>query len=181
MKMGCCFSCKDDEDDQGNNTTERQQLLRDPIINATAVVDVPSCDLKNVNIIEGQPSRGQEDELAKILHETASAMIDVSGSGSHSLDQREFQERSRQYLSAIQALSPTLLKSPSLLLGDFPNPERQLGCALISQEDLVLMEWAMSEVEEALHSIRVEHDEDLVVPFGGSSSQLIMSSPTPSS
>lgn len=163
-----------------------------------------------MNIIEGQPSRGQEDELAKILHETASAMIDVSGSGSHSLDQREFQERSRQYLSAIQALSPTLLKSPSLLLGDFPNPERQLGCALISQEDLVLvlfcfyylhlfkasfliishlltvfiifqMEWAMSEVEEALHSIRVEHDEDLVVPFGGSSSQLIMSSPTPSS
>jgi len=26
----------------------------------------------------------------------------------------------------------------------------------------------MNEVEAALHSIRVEHDEDLVVPFGAS-------------
>lgn len=94
-------------------------------------------DAKNVNVLEGH--RGQEDELAKILQETASAMIDVSGSGSHSLDQREFQERSRHYLSMIQALSPTLLKSPSLLLGDYPNPEKQLGSSLISQDDLDLV------------------------------------------
>lgn len=92
-----------------------------------------------MNVLEGQPSRGQEDELARILQETASAMIDVSGSGSHSLDQREFQERSRHYLSMIQTLSPSLLKSPSLLLGDYPNPEKQLSGALISQDDLDLV------------------------------------------
>lgn len=86
-------------------------------------------------------ARGQEDELAKILQETASAMIDVSGSGSHSLDHREFQERSRHYLSLIQNLSPALLKSgsTSLLLGDLPNPEHQLGSSLVSKDDLDLV------------------------------------------
>jgi hypothetical protein len=113
------------------------------------------------------PQRGQEDELAKILQETASAMIDVSGSGSHSLDQREFQERTRHYLQKVQTLSPTLLRPPNLLLGDTPNPEKHLGAPLISQEDIDLMEWAMNEVEAALYSIRVVHSEDLVVPFGG--------------
>jgi hypothetical protein len=42
---------------------------------------------------------------------------------------------SRHYLMMIQALSPSLLKSPSLLLGDVPIPEKHLGAALISQED----------------------------------------------
>lgn len=37
----------------------------------------------------------------------------------------------------------------------------------------------MNEVEEGVNSIRVEADEDLVVPFGGQ--QIVVSSPTPSS
>jgi len=96
-------------------------------------------DARNVGTSEKSQPRGQEDELAKILQETASAMIDVSGSGSHSLDQREFQERSRQYLTIIQALTPSLLRSPSLLIGDVPIPEKQLGTTLISQEDKELV------------------------------------------
>jgi hypothetical protein len=35
------------------------------------------------------------------------------------------------------------------------------------------MDWAMNEVESALHSIRIEHDEDLVVPFGGQQSTMV--------
>ena len=85
------------------------------------------------------PQRDQEDELAKILQETLSAMIDVSGSGSHSLDQREFQERTRHYMQKVQTLSPTLLKPPSTLLGDVPNPEKHLGAPLISKEDVDLV------------------------------------------
>lgn len=88
---------------------------------------------------DGQPIRGQEDELQRILQETASAMIDVSGSGSHSLDQREFQERSRHYMQKVQALSPALLRGHNILLCDVPIPEKQLNVQLISQEDLDLV------------------------------------------
>jgi hypothetical protein len=178
MKMGCCFSnCKDDDEDQPGDSNERTQLLRDPVSNQlrdTPIVRVPNSEQGMASDVDGQPIRGQEDELARILQETASAMIDVSGSGSHSLDQREFQERSRHYLQKVQTLSPTLLRSPNLLLGDVPNPEKHLGTQLISEEDLDLMEWAMEEIEHALHSIRVEHNEDLVVPFGAT--QAVMAS-----
>lgn len=40
--MGCCFSCKDDDDAQGGESSERQQLLRDPVSNSTPVVRVPN-------------------------------------------------------------------------------------------------------------------------------------------
>jgi len=165
--MGCCFSsCKDSEDSQGPESSQRP-LLQDPVVNATQVVNVPVSEAnKSPGLADGGAGRGQEDELQKILQETASAMIDVSGAGAHSLDQRECQERSRHYLTMIQSLSPSLLKPPTSLLSDFPNPEKQLGASLISQEDLDLMEWAMTEIEDALQNIRIDSDEDLVVPFG---------------
>jgi hypothetical protein len=164
--MGCCFSCNDDDDNQSIENGIRQPLI-DPVSNATPVVRVPHTDEPVQHSAAIQSVKVQEDELAKILQETASAMIDVSGSGSHSLDQREFQERSKHYLQKIQNLSPGLLQTPIHLLGDVPNPDKHLGAPLISQEDLDLMNWAMDEVEMAMHSIRVEHNEDLVVPFGG--------------
>jgi len=165
--MGCCFSCNEDEESQSTDNSLRQPLI-DPVSNTTPVVRVPHSDTQVENPVTGAQSvKGQEDELAKILQETASAMIDVSASGSHSLDQREFQERSRHYLQKIQTLSPVLLHTPVHLLGDVPNPDKQLGASLISQEDINLMNWAMDEVEKAMHSIRVEHSEDLVVAFGG--------------
>ncbi|CAL8120109.1 unnamed protein product [Orchesella dallaii] len=179
--MGCCFSCKDDDDAQGGETSERQQLLRDPVSNSTPVVRVPNSDSRSSVTAgpDGQPVRGQEDELQRILQETASAMIDVSGSGSHSLDQREFQERSRHYLQKIQTLSPTLLRGHNLLLCDVPIPEKHLNVPLLSEDDLDLMAWATDEIQEALHSIRVEHCEDLVVPFGCTQTAALQSSPSP--
>lgn len=149
------------------------------------------------SVPEGINIKGQEDELAKILQETAAAMIDVAGSTSHSLDLREHQERTRHYHLKIQSLSPSLLKLPVNSSGDAPNPEKHLNAPLISEEDHQLvsrfsiynnyelrsflryietnakfvlgvqMEWALDEVEEALHSIRVANSDDLVVPFGG--------------
>jgi hypothetical protein len=234
MKMGCCFSCHDDEEQASTQVGDgdRRPLI-DPVSNSSPVVIVPRSDSLAVGEVSGQSTRGQEDELAKILQETASAMIDVSCAGSHSLDQREFQERSRTYLHKIQALNPSLLvcqpstsaktstnpsQSPivsvinpgtpvsssplnttacgplsvvaphpnalsnpssavgtagtsSLLIGDVPNPEKHLGLELISDEDLELMHKAMDDVETALHSIRIEYNDDLVVPFGSDYSQ----------
>jgi len=172
MKMGSCFSCcTEDDESQSLETGDRAQLLRDPVSNSnsTPIVRVPYSESVTGGSLEGHSVKGQEDEMAKILQETAAAMIDVSGSGSHSLDQREYQERTRHYHQKIQSLSPSLLRLPVILLGDVPNPEKHLGAALISEEDAQLMEWALDEVEQALSSIRVSHDEDLVVPFGGSS------------
>jgi len=168
MKMGCCFSCNEDDDTQSIENGDRSQLLRDPVSNATPVVRVPHSDSLQVGASQdGLSLKGQEDELAKILQETAAAMIDVSGSASHSLDQREYQDRTRLYHLKIQSLSPSLLRPPPNLLGDVPNPEKHLGADLISDEDAELMEWALNEVEGALHSMRVSNNEDLVVPFGG--------------
>jgi len=88
---------------------------------------------------EGLSMKGQEDELAKILQETAAAMIDVSGSASHSLDQREYQDRTRHYHLKIQSLSPSLLRPSPNMLGDIPNAEKHLGAGLLTEDDADLV------------------------------------------
>jgi hypothetical protein len=82
---------------------------------------------------------GQEDELAKILQETAASMIDISGSASLLLDQREYLERTRYYNLKVQTLSPSLIQPRTTFLRDVPNPEKHLGAPLISNEDVQLV------------------------------------------
>lgn len=99
-----------------------------------------SSDSKNIGSPnEGSTSRGQENELERIVQETASAMIDISGSASHSLDHREVQERSRHYYQKVHQLSSVLINPPNNLLGDIPNPDKHLASPFISQEDLDLV------------------------------------------
>lgn len=66
-------------------------------------------------------------------------MIDVSGSGSHSLDQREYQERSRYYQQKVQQLTPAYQRSNNSLMCDVPISEKQLNIPFISQEDMDLV------------------------------------------
>ncbi|PSN35933.1 Ragulator complex protein LAMTOR1 [Blattella germanica] len=134
--MGCCYSCKEDGSTQGGEVNERTHLLVDPVSNNTNIQRVQS----NV--------------------------IDVAALDSHNLEQHEYLDRMKHYSQKLQAISRwSPPKLPPCLLVDIPAPEKLLASEPISQADRHLISYMADEANQALYELKVEHKEDLVVPF----------------
>lgn len=79
----------------------------------------------------------EQSALNKILHETATNIIDVSALDSHDLEQHEYYERMKAYNARLNGLvrwSPP--NQSKLLLIDVPAPEKLLASEPISVENL---------------------------------------------
>uniref|UniRef100_A0A1B6DAU7 Ragulator complex protein LAMTOR1 n=1 Tax=Clastoptera arizonana TaxID=38151 RepID=A0A1B6DAU7_9HEMI len=167
--MGCCYSCKEETSSQNGDSSERTHLLADPVSNNTSIQRVHSDDFVAAypNSLPKKPD--EQSALNRILQETATNVIDVAALGVHNLEQHEYVERMKHYTVKLQGVTGhsrwSQPKRTSCLLIDIPVPDKMLATSPISTDDLLQITKACDKATLALSSLKVEHREDLVVPF----------------
>lgn len=164
--MGCCFSNDDDKASQGGDPTERTSLLRNPVSNNQARSS--SHDEYGSHHLNSTQKGDEQSAVSRILHQTATNVIDVSALDAHNMEQHEYMERARHY---SQKIATSTLKGyqndrPECLLSDVPAVDRVLATDPHSIAELQLIMITAEKAARALHKVKVEHKEDLVVQFG---------------
>ncbi|XP_059050236.1 ragulator complex protein LAMTOR1 [Achroia grisella] len=180
--MGCCYSfCNKENDPQEHIVNERTHLLE--VAEQQQETPVPTSSTST-------PPRKPDEQSAlnRILHETATNVIDVGALGPYALEPGAYSERVRAYTARVAAAplggpgpgagpgqgpgpgpGPLVraLSPGHRLLADVPPPERSglLARPPLTHDDKELITNAVKKAAAALSELRVEHHEDLVVPF----------------
>ncbi|CAG9133066.1 hypothetical protein JYU34_010586 [Plutella xylostella] len=159
--MGCCYSiCHKENDAQENPVNERTHLLEVPEQQQEAPAPAVSATTP--------PKKPDEQSaLNRILHETATNVIDVGALGPYALEPAVYSERVRAYTARLANAPPVPVSPLPRLLQDVSTSERQAVLAKpgILNEDRDLITNAVKRAAAAMSELHVEHHEELVVPF----------------
>lgn len=166
--MGCCESCFGNQE-KGYETDEPRET--DRLINP-ANGQPPHQHLGESQTVPKeplQPKRDEQSALSRILHKTASDTVDVSATEGRGIEQHEFHEKARQYSNKVNMILASSGKGRQLK-ASLPNgvsaPQIVLASQPISLSDIELITTAAQKASQAMKEVKVEHKEDLVVPFG---------------
>ncbi|KAJ2945108.1 hypothetical protein O0L34_g9164 [Tuta absoluta] len=159
--MGCCYSiCHKENDPQENIVNERTHLLE--VAEQQQETPTPAASATT-------PPRKPDEQSAlnRILHETATNVIDVGALGPYALEPVQYNERVRLYTARVCAAPAPPPPPAPRLLKDVPHAERAqlLSKPGLDMEDKEFITNSMKRVAAAISELRVEHHEELVVPF----------------
>ncbi|XP_064608267.1 ragulator complex protein LAMTOR1-like [Liolophura sinensis] len=165
--MGCCWSNEDDKYGQ-SEPDETTGLLRNPV-GTTQTRPIIGDGLYNPQAAQVPLKGDEQSALSRILHQTASNVIDVAAIDSQQLEHHDYHDRSRQYSNRINmVLNRT--GQPKTYKTSLPNgisaPQSVLAAQPISLADVQLITSAAERASKALKDVKVVHKEELVVPFG---------------
>lgn len=163
--MGCCFSSCKESEYQTTSADERTHLLSDPVCNSSSIQRVQSDDFLTQFPNSSPKSSDEQTVLNKILQETATNVIDVAALAPSNIEQNEYLERRNHYSSKLSPVTWQAGPKKHLFLIDMAVPEKVLIPPPIAANNIKLIKLAASRVKLALQDLKVNHTEDLIVPF----------------
>jgi len=177
--MGSVLSscCGEDAQSDNGDISERTRLISDQSIQQTQIPE----GLHNESGLMPPYSASlpkatdEQSALTRILHDTATNIIDISAiEHMGGLEHHDYVDRAAHYGKKLSAVgggivaknTRTVDKRLGLVEVGGASLEKILAGDPCTVQDMALVNEIASRMEVAMGDVRVEHQEDLVVPFG---------------